>query len=228
MPKNSFAIQLKSDKRAFDFSKHIQYLYDLEIPFFVGVVDQKQLRLHIYAGEYIPIFLCYRSPEKLKIELCEDLNPKEYFREFTQGGYTLKFPKIIEIGADDNQDNLEEKVTVLSEVTSLMHKNISSKKNNEFIFQTYGPLSQVFILAGPGSAQVFRDNFKKRLAEVFFNLHWIYEERKEEFEEEEYKAYERIYDELEALYGELPDYLTDRFALLKRQIDSYMAKPIPR
>jgi hypothetical protein len=75
----------------------------------VGVVDQRHLRLHIYAGEYIPIFLCYRSPEKIRIELCEDLNPKEYFREFTQDGYTLKFPKIVEISADEDQEDLEKK-----------------------------------------------------------------------------------------------------------------------
>jgi hypothetical protein len=56
-------------------------------------------------------------------------------------------------------------------------------------------------------------------------LHWIYEERRQDFKVEECKVYEKIYGQLKDLYGELPDYLTERFGLLKRQIDSDMVKP---
>lgn len=70
IPKNSFAIQIKSNYETFDITNKIDYLESLEIPFFVGVADQKELKLSIYSGEYIPILFSYVGlPKKLEIIL---------------------------------------------------------------------------------------------------------------------------------------------------------------
>lgn len=75
-PSNSFAIQIKSksNSKKIGITKKISYLVDLEIPFFVGVIDRDNLKISIYAREYI----CdYRSSsegigiKKLYIKLVE-------------------------------------------------------------------------------------------------------------------------------------------------------------
>src|SRR5947209_19236526 len=48
-PRSSFAIQIKSSKDTIDATRQIEYFEKLELPFFVGVVDQKKLRLSIYS-----------------------------------------------------------------------------------------------------------------------------------------------------------------------------------
>ena len=72
VPKNSFAIQIKSDSSTFAVSNKIDYLDNLEVPFFVGVVDKADFSLSIYSGEAVPFFFSHHGrPEFLQIELSE-------------------------------------------------------------------------------------------------------------------------------------------------------------
>ena len=57
IPKNSFAIQIKSNLRKIDLSKKIGYLAELEVPYFVGIINKSKLTLTIYSGEYFPQFI---------------------------------------------------------------------------------------------------------------------------------------------------------------------------
>jgi hypothetical protein len=50
-PRISFAIQVKSNDERIDASNKIKYLDQLEVPFFVGVVDQATASLKIYSAE---------------------------------------------------------------------------------------------------------------------------------------------------------------------------------
>jgi hypothetical protein len=60
--RNSFAIQVKSSPEVFDVTNKLGYLQKLELPFFVGVVDQTALLLKIYSGEYLPILFNEKKP----------------------------------------------------------------------------------------------------------------------------------------------------------------------
>ena len=51
----------------------------------------------------------------------------------------------------------------------------------------------VRIVAGPGSNQYFRENFVKRLGEVFYNLEWILNKRPGEFSLTEFQKFEELY-----------------------------------
>jgi len=54
-PTNSFAIQAKTGEPAeLDVSKHLDYLRGLELPFFVGFVDQEKTSLRIYSSHHLP------------------------------------------------------------------------------------------------------------------------------------------------------------------------------
>lgn len=84
-PRSSFAIQIKSSRGKIDAKKQIEYFEKLELPFFVGVIDQGSLKLSIYSGEYLPILFSHfgrpqalspshwriiRSPSKTTMRTC--------------------------------------------------------------------------------------------------------------------------------------------------------------
>ncbi len=219
-PKNSFAIQIKSDTANIDVSSKLQYLSDLEIPFFVGVIEQDNLELAIYSGEYIPALLSYKGVKELEIELSEgQFKNNAYFTELANKRYLLRFPKIIEIKADATPDELQATSRILSDVCSSIHKNLASRKSGEYIFEFE---KCVMSFAGSGSVKVFRKNFLKRLTEVFSNLKWTYEEYPERFNKKEFKIYQQLFYDLKNLkdlYGALPIYLTTEFNSLRALLD---------
>src|SRR5678815_3735123 len=54
-PTSSFAIQIKTGEPVeLDVSKHLGYLKGLELPFFVGFVDQAKLSLRIHSCHHLP------------------------------------------------------------------------------------------------------------------------------------------------------------------------------
>ena len=223
IPRNSFAIQIKSQYETLEVTNKVEYLSSLEIPFLVGVADRQNLKLVIYSGEYLPLFFSHKGiPKTLRIELCERTNLEldGYCMESGDKAYILKFPKVTEVQADIQPDTLKEVTRLLDELCSVTCDNIASRRNQEYIFKVFGDSSRVVIFAGSGSVQVFRDNFLKRLAEVFYNLKWMYVNHPEAFCVDEFRTYEGLFHGLEGLFGNtLPPYLTDSFASLKSLID---------
>ncbi len=210
IPKNSFAIQIKSNKENFDFTNQLDFLFNVEIPFFVGVSNRSELKMTIYSGECIPAFFALVGyPKNLEIKLCDrkEIHPAGYFERYKGDKYVLKFPKLVEVKANIHKKELKKKVDTLCDACSFIQKNIASRKSQEYIFDMYGYPTIVEIMAGRGSASVFRVNFFKRLAEVFSNLKWIKENAQRNFDEEEFRMYERLYEELNAYYETLPHYL---------------------
>lgn len=237
IPKNSFAIQIKANAKRLDLSKKVQYLSDLELPFLIGVVNRKRLQVTIYSGEYVPIFLSQIGPgrlKKLKGELCDKVEISKYFTQPQIGSYVLKFPKITEFRADFEYKELNPGVELLSQVCSLIHKNISSRRSGEFLFDLidHGPpitTKAIKILAGPDSFQVFRNNFLKRLSEVFYNLEWIYHNRRNDFKKEEFRVFEKLFNQLLTLnhykhHLKIRPELIDRFNSLQALVDGASKK----
>jgi hypothetical protein len=209
---------------SFDVTNKLEYLWNLEIPFLVGVVDQKALRLTIYSGENLPIFFSHKGcPGSLNLELCErteKLDLDDYIIQTGNDQYTVSFPKLVDIKADVGAKELESKVEVLYEMCSLTYDNIASRRNGEYIFKIYGSEPpQVVTFAGETSAQSFRENFLKRLAEVFHNLQWIYENNTDSFDEHELYIYELLYRNLMDLNVGVPAYVSKRFYDLKRSVE---------
>ena len=224
IPKNSFAIQIKSNPSKFNVSDKVQYLSELETPFFVGVINRNELKLTIYSGKYIPLFFPHEGHvDKLEIELCEAVKPERYYVTSSDGYYTLKFPKIMEIGADVEPEELKPKINNLSQACASIHKNIASRKSKEYLFEFESdgpPLTRHFrLLAGSGSVKVFRLNFLKRLAEVFYNLEWIHKNPQLQLDEEEFKIYEKLFYDLESLYQDQPQ-LQHALEYVKNYLDS--------
>lgn len=214
IPQNSFAIQIKSNKEEIEITNKKEYIDKLEIPFFVGVINKGELKLTIYAGEYITDYFSSSYPriEKTFIHLIEERsNPLQMWKE-EQDKFYLYFPKVVEIPADYDYTSNPERIEDLFSICTLIHENISSKTSNEYFFKRFNS-NYLHFYAGITSYQHFRENFKKRLAEVFVNLKWFYEynPQHKSIIKQEFEIYKRIYLDLLDKEGGLPGYLTKPF-----------------
>lgn len=222
-PKNSFAIQVKSTESPFAATNKIQYLHELELPFFIGVVDQQYLRLRIYSGEYLPILFCEHGvPCKLKLSpvSATEFKTKNYCevkkdKKLTLLYALLRLPFIMQISAKDSRKEILGKAQRLGKLCSRMHKNISARVSKEYIFRLDKPDSAL-TLAGSGSATTFRQNFYLRLTEAFYNFDWIYRNQRRNFRMEEFRVYEKCYSDLVSAGIGIPPILQERYNELKQ------------
>lgn len=218
LPDNSFAIQIKSNKQRIPATKKTKYLSNLEIPFFIGVIDRKRLCLTLYSGEWIPAFFAYKgSSIKLKLKVSDDyVDLNNYHEKLADSTYLLKFPKVFDIGVQETPEALNKKVEQLSKICSFIHENIASKKNQENLYKLFGPVPGFVVVAGRGSLPVFRDNFFKRFTEVFLNLHWGHENavgrKLKNIIRDEFNMYDAFFSQVQTLYGtHLPSYLIKQY-----------------
>lgn len=217
IPDNSFGIQIKSNKQRISATKRIQYLSNLEIPYFIGVINREQVSLTLYSGAWIPPFFAYRGHRiKLKLKVSDDeVNQNNYHEEIGERTYLLRFPKVFEISAKETPEDLNDKVKELSKHCSSIHGNIAAKKNRENLYNIPGTEHGVVTVAGMGSAKVFRDNFYKRLTEVFLNLQWSHdnatEQHMRDLIRDEFAIYEGLFLQMQEFYNDLPYWLTGRY-----------------
>jgi hypothetical protein len=202
-PRNSFAIQIKSSKDKIDATGKIEYLEKLELPFFVGVVDQANLKLSIYSGEYLPIFFShYGIPQKLKLSLEDTTVTFDNYCELgTPGNYLLRMPHLLDLEGQEDRNAIIGKGQQLIQLGSRMLQNNSSRRGCEYVFHLGD--GRVSIFAGPGSAQTFMNNFYFRLAEAFYNFKWLYQNNPSGFNVAEYKVFEQFYHALNS-GGQIP------------------------
>lgn len=204
-PKHSFAIQIKSSRRQFNITNKLEFFDNLEIPFFIGVVNQKKLSISLYSGDVIPELVSLVGPlsgNNVKAALLE--KRENHGQQAGQTKYIIPFFKIGEIFASDTEEKLRLFIESFSRICLNYQKNIFSKKKQQFIFHDAVTLESK-IISGSGSYQVCRDNFFERLAEVFCNLAWVAPqlEDKEKFMQE-YNLYKKLYLDLKKVYGENP------------------------
>jgi len=214
IPHNSFAIQIKSNKSNFEISNKMDYLSRLEIPFFVGVINKNESTLTIYSGEYLDHFIAYKAiKDKVWIELRDDFKfGKDWYRHDGEKTFLI-FPKLIEIKSDFDYEGTTSIFEAMSKICSLIHSNISSRKNNEFVFKTRhipeGFNSRWSIYSGKGSAQHYQENLYKRLIELFANLSWIFDKDNQNFNKSEFRIYEEFYNKVKEAKLSIPPYMID-------------------
>ena len=175
LPLSSFAVQVRSSDKIADVSKNFKFLFNLEIPFFWGVLDENAKRLTLFSGENLHVFFHHVGEVKeLKIRPLErnQMNAPYDPMEPRKGKYTVMFPKVLHMDINQTEEDLNEVVSGLQKTCHLMHRNISTIEMEEYIFEHYDKRI-VTILAGCGSAPKYLYNFIKRLAENFHNLAWI-------------------------------------------------------
>jgi hypothetical protein len=219
-PLHSFAIQVKSSRRKVNATNKIEYLHGLEIPFFLGVVDRSDSYLSVYSGEYLPFMFSHLGrPAQLRLHMVdhEKVTASNAYAGTGGGPCDLRLPFVLRLAAADDRQTLTANGGKLAKLCSRMHRNISSWKLDEYIFTCDAPAPER-IFAGCGSVQHFRHNFYLRLAEVFFNMEWLYEKH-QGFSVAEFEMYDRIYRDLLTNGSEIPPILEMVYERLRGLID---------
>lgn len=136
LPLNSFAIQIKSNYKDINITKNLQYYNNLEIPFFVGVVDTSNCaKLRIYSGESICHFFTlfgnpmsrnsshYNKQNKVTVKLINEKNrEKLYEKKEAKHEFILNFPLIVEIDITYDYEKNPQEVQELFNLCRLIQK----------------------------------------------------------------------------------------------------------
>ena len=190
VPKESFAIQIKSNRKPFCITGKTEYLKNLGIPFFVGVCNKKKQNLEFYSGEYlIPFFIDEPAAEKIKIKLSETDDCKENRYSEKDGEYTIKFPKLFNIGSNHDSPEFKEAIKNLSKACRTISRNITRRNNKEYIF--FESFSNNFILVS--NKKTIKESMDTRLNKIFFELAYILDKR---YIETDLKKYNKIKEAL--------------------------------
>ncbi len=190
IPKNSFVIQIKSSEDDLDLSSKAGFLEQLELPFFIGVVDRQGLNLKIFSGRPLHLLFTMKGvPNKLLIKFTSHIQDKTYYEivDEPQKHYNLMFPLLAEVNAKSIDSDSERIFPIMACECSLIHQNISSRRMGEYILG-FGS-DDVRIFAGSDSVQQFRRNFCYRMAEVFYNLEWILNKSPKQFSKSEFSTH---------------------------------------
>jgi hypothetical protein len=226
-PRNSFALQVKSNDNLIDISNDIDFFNALELPYFVGVVNKEKTMISIYSGEYLQPFFSYKNLDcEIKIKLTKRTkfqNIQDCFKETKENTYQLFFPFVCEFSIDDSADEKTEKVTHLKKLNQMIMNNIAMKINGQYIFSLFDESKQEkVVLFGPGSNKVFRDNFLNSLTEAFYNLIWIKSNSPQFFNDEEYLFFKTIYEDIKKMneYKPISALLSQGYDQLLKLINS--------
>jgi hypothetical protein len=226
VPRSTFAIQIKSTADPFGVDNKVDYLYGLELPFFIGVVSQSPAEMTVYSAGMLPLLLSeHGKPERLRLDPCEpsQFDPDAYCEVVAPNSFRLFCPSVTTIRATDDRSALDAHVETLLALCKRTLANIATRIRDEHIYDVDGT-GRLRIMAGPGSVKVFRSNLLQRLGEVFYNLEWTLKERPETFRVEEFRAFENLYHALAPLYGgSLPPYVAGPYASLRVKVDGFSA-----
>lgn len=226
-PLSSFAIQVKSSStKSISMNGKRDYLRNLEVPFFIGVVHQSPPSMIVYSAEFLPYVLeLFGSGEKLSLRLV-DKSRVDATRPYNdlrskKRGVELLCPAVATLSARDDRVTLEPTVEKLHRICVRANHNIAARVSNEHIYDMDG--KQFQILAGPGSALHFRMNFLKRLGEVFYNLKWSLQGDPTERWLAEFRVFDSLYRSLKKLdeYRPTPPYVSFPYDILKNGVAKY-------
>jgi hypothetical protein len=219
LPLNSFAIQIKSTTASFDVSGKIRYLSELEVPYFVGIIERSTLALSIYSGEYLPLIFPEKGmPKRLRIKLVNRSVPlSQYNERFGNKKFRILFPRVATVRAGASTTDIRRVVQVLQKLCRRIQGNIATRRSEEHVYSLRGRYP-TYIMAGPGSVKVFRDNFYKRLAEVFYNLDWLRRFRRSRLDLNEVQIYDEFIRKLTKHGAKIPLLTRKRHRALMRAL----------
>jgi len=179
-PTNSFAIQAKTGKpKKLDVSKHLDYLRGLEMPFFVGFVDQEELSLRVFSCHHLSALFSGVGDRMHVLELIpvEVLNRDEIFQDLQAASSKpdkpaqLRIVHVTTLSVSESLDDRKSAADAIAKQCSKTLKDIAAIKSDEYYFTLD---EEVFsVSAGIGSVQTYRRNLAKRVLEAFFNLRWM-------------------------------------------------------
>jgi len=174
---NSFAIQIKSNRREINFTSKINYLYLLYFPFFVGIVSQKKKKMTLYSNIFFDKEISIKWPKgKLLLQLSDEKNINNpYYYNKNKKAMILKLQKCAQIAFtdDENSETFRESIKMIKEKCSIMQLNILNRLSEHYFFINPNTPSKADIVTGKDSYNGIRKHFFNRFGELLSNLEWF-------------------------------------------------------
>jgi hypothetical protein len=203
-PTSSFAIQSKTGEPGkLDVSKHLDYLMGLELPFFVGFVDQQELALRIYSCHHLPALLSGVGNRLKELTLIPAnlLNRDDIYHDLQAATSQPDRPahlRIVYVATLAANETLEDRKTATTKIANQCSKTLSdiaAKISGEYYFTLDDEV--YWVAAGVGSVGKYRYNLAKRLLEAFSNLSWMLQNGVgKDLVASEFSIYERLFVDL--------------------------------
>lgn len=216
IPKNTFGIQIKKAKevvqKKVDLTKHLTYLEELEFPYLIGIADLRKTSLKIYSGEFLTPFFAFKkfpgnTIESLKVYLCEKTDIPYDYRDWchqerkNREKYVIPFPKIAELSANMNEDEIKMQSIEISKNCLSILNNIASYKLQKYLFTEQIHQRQLLFTNSSWGPNLLK-NLIESLVLIFFHLKFM-KENNLSTTKEEFNLYENIYKMLKASYGDV-------------------------
>ena len=157
LPRNSFAIQIKSETYSVDLTKHIPYLDALELPYLIEIVNRSNLSMAIFSGEFLTPFFAYKGSTGIasfQARLCERSDVRRVAEggwleesKFAAGQYILPFPKVAEVSVNMSDEELASTVSTIQSHCFRIQENIAKRINKQFVYNT--SFGARLLFAGP-------------------------------------------------------------------------------
>jgi len=203
LPRSSLAVQVKSNSKPVSIFPPLDYLDRLEVPYYLGVVDQKRLTMDLFSARFLPVVLSLKGPDsKIRLKPVKEFD-RHYRPVDKRGVTTLLCHKVATLDAHDDAHATSKAASAIRDDAAAALQAIASRLNKEYIFEITG--TELEVIAGPGSASTFRHSFFKRLAEVYYNLSMLLESN-QAVSNAEIDAILAIADQLAAV-GTIPSYV---------------------
>lgn len=171
LPRRSIAVQIKSQKQPTDIAPRLDYLARLEVPYYLGIVDQQQLTLELFSARFLPALLSLQRRHSRLLLKPVDVFQRDYRPCDASGVYSLLCHKVAMLSVHDDAATALKAAAAIREDSTAALQAIASRLNHEYVFEIAG--GEVEFYAGPDSARTFRHSFYKRLAEAYYNLSWL-------------------------------------------------------
>ena len=194
-PRTSFAIQIKTNHHKIAAHNKVPYLRDLEIPFFLGTVDQNEGTLKVFSADGFPMMTAvYGYPDKLWLKPVERYDPSRYpwSGRSAKDGVTLECERVCTFTVVETRNDLRLKVDVLLKRCRRTVRNIGARRVEEHFYQLDDDGTKSSLVAGCGSVNYFRDNMYKRLSEAFYNFWYMLAYSTGQFDPAEFAMYENF------------------------------------
>ena len=203
IPKSSFLIQIKSSNtrvNPIDITKYIHIIKNMELPFFIGKVNQDRFTLQIYSGELLPAFFAFKGfqtnpPNNLFAELYEIpqnlsghwLNEKDWSHKSLTDQNCVTFPRIATLCLPTTKEKTAKKakeeikkereiinceIEKIKKRITVVYENLVSYNAKEFIFRdaTYPDQINWINISNTNRTDILERNIDLRLAELFFHI----------------------------------------------------------
>lgn len=182
LPTLPFVVQVKSSTALVDLSTARHHLHNFRTPFFVAVAPPRRWRVELYSGRYLPyLFALHGMPSSLKADLTTSSPGPDTGVRVTRRRPRLcirvAMPRIARLDPSDSPARLERVRLTLEAECREVGTNQYHSAVGQYVFR-FADGRHKRILAGPSSAQSFRDILGDRLTEYCRNLERLSQRRR--------------------------------------------------